>query len=138
MKFKLLDKTKNGHNYQATMNGEVVKRGFIGITDSEEALSTLKNRPKPNEVDILKNKLLSKVKSEVSTRLQATDYKVIRHRDQLDLIAKGNVLETTITNKEYEALLKERNDLRIKSNELEATIKAKRSINTLNEIKIEY
>lgn len=80
-----------------------------------------------------KRQLLAKAKNEVANKLQATDYKVIRHRDQLEL-----GVETTLTDLEYDQLLKERNGMRIKSNELETLIKSKRSISTLNEIKIEY
>lgn len=105
----------------------------VGANSKKEALSILENRPKPNETDKLKRKLINQVRSEVANRLQATDYKVIRHRDQLEL-----GIETTLTDLEYDQLLKERNDMRIKSNELETLIKSKRSINTLNEIKIEY
>jgi hypothetical protein len=108
-------------------------RYIIGANSESEALSILENRPAPSEIEILKRKLINRVRSEVSILLTANDYKVIRHRDQLELGA-----ETTLTDLEYDALLKQRNDFRIKSNELEATIKAKRSLNTLNEIKIEF
>lgn len=110
----------------------------IEAETKEKAIEKFKQRPVVNEVTELKRDLLNQVRTEVASRLTATDYKVIRHRDQLDLIAKGEVITTTLSSKEYEELLKERNQLRTKSNELEALIKSKRSINTLKEIKIEY
>ena len=136
MKFKLLDKTENGYNYEATENGKVVKRGFVGITDKSEALSILENRTEPNEIDVLKSKLLSKVKSEVSKQLTATDYKVIRHRDEQELIKKGNMITSTLTATEYEELLKERKELRDWSNEKEAEINSKTKITELEKIEL--
>ena len=127
-------KEKNGVYYFILDSG--VKHS-VEANSKEQAIEKIRNYKEPNEVDILKRKLLRQVKSEVSARLQATDYKVIRHRDQLDLIAKGEVITTTLSAQEYETLLKERNALRIKSNELEAKINNKRSIKTLEKIKIE-
>jgi hypothetical protein len=110
------------------------KLGVISEKELEDnKANELEAKKLANQIQSLKNKLISQVKNKVSELLTATDYKVIRHRDQLEL-----GVETTLTDLEYDALLKQRNDLRIKSNELEATIKAKRSLNTLNEIKIEF
>lgn len=114
------------------------EKGFIIIDAESKEQAIEKYKANYTPLHDKKRELLNKAKSEVSKRLQATDYKVIRHRDQLDLIAKGEVITTTLSSKEYEELLKERNQLRTKSNELEALINSKRSINTLEKIKIEY
>ena len=121
--------------FSTTDKSECLKK--LGVSSESELeqnkANELEAEKLANQIQSLKNKLIFQVKNKVSELLTATDYKVIRHRDQLELGA-----ETTLTDLEYDALLKQRNDLRIKSNELEATIKAKRSLNTLNEIKIEF
>ena len=109
------------------------EKGFIIIDADSKQQAIEKYNANYTPLHDKKRELLAKVKGGVSKLLQATDYKVIRHRDQQAL-----KVETTLTDLEYDTLLKERNNLRIKSNELEATIKAKRSIKTLNEIKIEF
>ena len=126
-------KEKNGIYYFILDSG--VKHS-LQANSKEEAQSILENRTEPNEIDVLKRKLLSKVKTEASKQLTATDYKVIRHRDQLDLIAKGNIITTTLTSEEYEILLKERNNLRIDSNEKEAEINSKTKITELEKIEL--
>ena len=112
----------------------------LGISSEKELedneTEKLETENKSSELQSLKRKLINQVKSEVSKRLSATDYKVIRHRDQLDLIAKGNIITTTLTSEEYETLLKERNNLRIDSNEKEAEINGKTKITELEKIEL--
>lgn len=55
------------------------------------------------------------VKVEAARRLAATDWKVLRHRDQLDA---GEA--TSLTDEEYAALLTARQAIRAASNEIEA------------------
>ena len=126
-------KEKNGIYYFILDSG--VKHS-LQANSKEEAQSILENRTEPNEIDVLKNKLLNKVKSEVSKQLTATDYKVIRHRDEQELITKGNMITSTLTATEYEELLKERKELRDWSNEKEAEINSKTKITELEKIEL--
>jgi hypothetical protein len=146
MKFKITKEVDGVFYFDAEENGKLVKRGATKAQSKSDAIKFLETKQTNYEkrdvdaekINEFKEQLLNQVKYEVSALLQATDYKVIRHRDQLDLIAKGEVITTTLSSQEYEDLLKERNALRAKSNELEATINSKRSVNTLEKIKIEY
>ena len=105
----------------------------LGVSSENELEDNEASELEAHKIQNLKDRLIDKAKFNVANKLSSTDYKVIRHRDQQAL-----KVETSLSEVEYQTLLKERNDLRIKSNELEATIKAKRSIKTLNEIKIEF
>jgi ribosomal protein S13 len=132
---ELATKTKP---FSTTKKAEWLKK--LGISSEKELedneTEKLETENKSSELQSLKRKLINKVKSEVSKQLTATDYKVIRHRDQLDLIAKGNIITTTLTSEEYETLLKERNNLRIDSNEKEAEINSKTKITELEKIEL--
>ena len=126
-------KEKNGIYYFILDSG--VKHS-LQANSKEEAQSILENRTEPNEIDVLKRKLINQVKSEVSKRLSATDYKVIRHRDEQELIKKGNMITSTLTATEYEELLNERKELRDWSNEKEAEINGKTKITELEKIEL--
>lgn len=127
-------KTENDlHTFEIYENGILKEVATVGATTQKEAQSILENRPAPNPVNDLKSQLLNEVKSKAKDLLSATDYKVIRHRDQLEL----NV-ETTLTDAEYDALLTERNEIRKNSNKFEAEILSKRSLNTLQSYEYKY
>jgi hypothetical protein len=133
MNYRLIEAKNNGYDYEALENGKVIKTGFIGVADEAEALNTLQNRSLPTELEILKSRLISKTKSHASKLLSATDYKVIRHRDQIELNVR-----TALTDLEYDNLLKDLNDLRNWSNAKEIEINNATTIAELENIDTEY
>lgn len=68
----------------------------------------------------IKQQKIAEIKLRAKGELDATDYKVIRHRDQL----AANLAATSMTATAYQALLTNRQDIREKSNTLETQINA--------------
>ncbi|MHB8171218.1 MAG: hypothetical protein ACYDG6_06715 [Thermincolia bacterium] len=67
----------------------------------------------------IKRQKITEIKLRAKAELDATDYKVIRHRDQV-----ANNLTTALTSIEYQALLTSRQAVRDKSNTLETQVNA--------------
>ena len=132
---ELASKTKT---FSTTKKADWLKE--LGVSSEKELedneTEKLETENKSSELQSLKRKLINKVKSEVSKQLTATDYKVIRHRDEQELITKGNMITSTLTATEYEELLKERKELRDWSNEKEAKINSKTKITELEKIEL--
>ena len=125
-------KSENGvHTFEIYENGILKERANVGANSKEEAQSILENRQAPNELENLRREKINSVRAEASNLLTATDYKVIRHRDQRDLEAK-----TTLTEVEYQELLNERDAIRNRSNELEKEINSL-NIEGLNRFKLQ-
>ena len=81
-----------------------------------------------------KRKLLNKIKQKAKELLTATDYKVIRHRDQRDKV----VSKKSISDVEYMELLTERDRIRDRSNEMEAEVEKLTTVEEIENFNIEF
>ena len=102
-------------------NNIVVINGFLSEVPREYDLSDMKER----KVD--------RVKKVTYSKLQESDWKVLRHRDQ---VAAGQ--GTSLTSQEYQDLLTERENIRIQSDDYEQQINDATSVDQINLISIEY
>ena len=123
-----LHEQKNIYTYK-TDEGIILS---VGANSKSEAISILNNRVSVDELTRKKRELINMIKVRVSTLLSLSDYKVIRHRDQLDL----KLNETSITTQEYVNLLEKRQLLRDNSNMLENNIKSIETLEELNKFNI--
>jgi prophage DNA circulation protein len=112
-----------------TDNGIILS---VGANSKSEALSIINNKTSVDEITRKKRELIKTIKSKTNTLLTESDYKVLRHRDQLDL----GLNNTTITSQEYSDLLEERQLLRDNSNILENNINAMNTLEELNNFDI--
>lgn len=87
------------------------------VTDVNGNLIDITQTPKP--LDLIKQQRIAEFKQKAAAELSPTDYKVIRHRDQL-----AASLPTTLTDTQYQQLLLNRQAIRDKSNTLEAQVQA--------------
>lgn len=87
----------------------------------------------PKNILIAKNNKIKEIKAKCASILSRTDYKVVRHRDQLD----GNQT-TTLTDAEYKTLLADREALRAKSNLFESEVMALTTLQAINEYTYSY
>jgi len=115
------------------------KKIIVGAETKEEAEQILANselvqanKDIPAEkLALKKEQLINEAKSSAIQFLDKTDYLVQRHFEEVTL-----KVETTLTEKEYKALLTKRNKARIDSNTEEATIKSKVTLKELEAVKI--
>jgi len=97
------------------------------ITTGETIEETFEHIP-PTFTEIKQQKI-TEIKQKAAGELSATDYKVIRHRDQL-----AASLPTTLTSTEYQTLLTQRQAIRDKSNNLEAQVNAATTETVVNSV----
>jgi len=87
------------------------------------------------ELQEKKDGQISLTKSEASNLLSPTDWKVIRHRDQIDTESGSG---TSLTNEEYLTLLDDRQIIRNKSNTIESEIDALTTIQEVDDYEIDF
>lgn len=134
MTTKFIEEINGTFKFESEKDGE--KQIFIvGATSKSEALQRVEAivNAVPDKVAIIKTELTSKVKQIAKEQLTATDYKVTRHLEQLELKA-----ETSLTELEYKTLLEERNYYRTKSNQIESQIEALTTLQDLENFEIKY
>ena len=134
---KLLSNKGNNWKYEIIIEGEI-KRLNIEAENEAQAQAKAEQFTMPSAIDKKKNRLIRKVKYEVSKLLQATDYKVLRHLGQKELASKGKIAKTKLTDTEYETLELEREAIRDWSNQKEIEINNATTIEELNLIETEY
>jgi hypothetical protein len=98
----------------------------IGQPDIDGLLATYK-------LQIVREDKIKDCKLYAKQLLDLTDYLVIRHRDEINL----HVDITTLTSREYTTVLTERKLIRDKSNNVEALINAKISVEDVEKINIQ-
>lgn len=81
---------------------------------------------KQNKLIFARNRVISKIKRNAFKLLSETDWKVIRHRDQVDL-----GVTTSLSNAEYIQLLTDRNNIRLNTNQIENELNSITSVETI-------
>lgn len=76
-------------------------------------------------------------KAEALVKLGNTDWKILRHMEQRELVAAGIMAKTSMTEEDYQALLVKRQGIREKSNNIEATVLAAKDASEVESIPIE-
>jgi hypothetical protein len=95
----------------------------------QEVLNLELNEALELNIDDVRINKINEIKANANDLLSITDYKVIRHRDQLD-----GAMATTLTHLEYLDLLAERQAIRDISNSLETAINLAVTIEQINNI----
>lgn len=129
---KFINKINNVYQFEIYEDNKLIHTINIEANSKEDAMSKIKTftslRNQDSELDFQKNNLINLVKVNASRLLKITDFKAIRHRDEVDM-----GVTTSITNDEYKTILATRKKIRDKSNELESEIN---SINTISDLKL--
>lgn len=84
-------------------------------------------------LEFLKSFVINLIKGRTFSVLHSTDWKIIRHRDQID--SGGG---TSLTDQEYQDLLIDRENIRINSDIYEQQVNDATSIEQIKLIDIEY
>lgn len=104
------------------------------LPPSEQRIVDIWNLIKDDlELTQAKEQRIIQIKEQARELLFVTDWKIIRHNDQMELSGL-----TSITQAEYQALLIERQNIRDLSNQYETAINNCNNINELNELVTDY